>query len=144
MATRPMAMKQGVAYGTAEEQAPIGLREVLETSRLSLLALFRTLDRLHLVQTLPPELRILFELDADLAEALWALDQPIGCLDVTVMSHDTVGSLAAIPDALSALFALLSAPEQAQLAFAVKAVRASLCPSDAYLQIPGRDPPRAE
>jgi hypothetical protein len=124
----------------AEEVAPAGLREVLETSRLSLLALFRTLDCLGLVQTLPRELRTLFELDADLAEALWALDQSIQRIDVTAMTRDTLASLAAIPEALTAFFALLSAPEQAELAFAVKAVRASLAPSDAYLQIPGRDP----
>jgi len=113
---------------------------VLETSRLSLRALFRTLDRLHLAQKLPRELCALFELDADLAEALWVLDQPIRRFDVAAMTRDTIASLAAIPEALTAFFELLSASEQAELAGAVKAVRASLSLSDAYLEIPGRDP----
>ena len=56
------------------------------------------------------------------------------------MTRDTIAALGAIPAALRAFFELLSAPEQAELAFAVRAVRASLAPSDAYLQIPGRDP----
>jgi hypothetical protein len=116
------------------------MREVLEMCRLKLLALFRSLDRLHLAQELPPELRALFELDADLAEALWGLDQPMGSLDVRAMTRDTVASLGAIPEALTAFFALLSSSEQTQLAHTVNAVRAGLSTSDAYLQIPGRDP----
>ena len=116
------------------------MREVLEMSRLKLLALFRSLDRLHLAQKLPRELRALFELDADLAEALWGLDQPLGRLDVKAMTRDTVASLGAIPEVLAAFFALLSASEQTQLARTVNAVRAGLSASDAYLQIPGRGP----
>ena len=54
------------------------LRPRLESARLELLALFRTLDQLYLApQQIPQELlRELFELDAGFAEALWALDQP--------------------------------------------------------------------
>lgn len=140
MATRSAAGKRRKPRRIVEEEAPSGMREVLEMSRLKLLALFRSLDRLHLAQKLPPELRALFELDADLAEALWALDQPIGRLDVRAMTRDTIASLGAIPEALTAFFALLSASEQTQLARTVNAVRASLAASEAYLQIPGRDP----
>jgi hypothetical protein len=125
---------------TAEALTPEGLRAVLETSRLSLRALFRTLDRLHLAQDLPPELRALFALDADLAEALWALDQPARRLDVAAMTRDTIASLGSIPEALTGFFALLNAAEQTALARAVRGVRATLAPTDAYLQIPGRDP----
>ena len=89
------------------------------------------------------ELRTLFHLDADVAEALWALDQPITRFDVMAMTRDTVASLATIPEALTAFLDLLNPSAQAQLAAAVKAVRASLAPSDAYLQIPGRDPAAA-
>jgi hypothetical protein len=119
---------------------PPGLRDVLEANRLSLLALFRALDRLGLAQKIPPELRTLFELDADLAEALWALDQPSRRFDIGAMTRDTLASLAAIPEALHAFLQQLSAPAQAQLLPCMKAVRASLAPTDAYLQIPGRDP----
>ena len=56
------------------------------------------------------------------------------------MTRDTAASLGAIPEALTAFFALLSASEQTQLARMVNAVRAGLSTSDAYLQIPGRDP----
>jgi len=117
-----------------------GLRELLERSRLSLLTLFRALDRLELAQEIPPELHMLFELDADLAEALWVLDQPRGRFDLSAMTADTMVSLSAIPDALRAFFSLLSAPAQAELSVCADAVRATLVPSDAYLQIPGRDP----
>ncbi len=121
-----------------------GLRELLERSRLSLLTLFRALDHLELAQEIPSELHMLFELDADLAEALWVLDQPPGRFDLSAMTADTMASLSAIPDALRAFFALLSAPAQAELSVCADAVRATLVPSDAYLQIPGRDPATAE
>lgn len=140
MTTGYTAGKRGTSGRTSEEEAPPGMREVLEMSRLKLLALFRSLDHLHLTQNLPPELRALFELDADLAEALWGLEQPIGRLDVRAMTRDTVASLGAIPEALTAFFALLNSSEQTQLAHTVNAVRAGLAASDAYLQIPGRDP----
>ncbi len=62
---------------------PTDLRARLETARLHLLALFRALDRLDLSASEIPQrlLSQLFELDADFAEALWALDQPSHSLD---------------------------------------------------------------
>jgi hypothetical protein len=62
---------------------PKDLRTRLEAARLDLLALFRTLDRMNLSAGEIPQrlLQQLFELDADYAEALWALDQPAGSLD---------------------------------------------------------------
>ena len=68
---------------------PPELRGQLESTRLDLLALFRALDRMRLAQDVPPELRALGELDADFAEALWALDQPPGRFDFAVMVRDT-------------------------------------------------------
>lgn len=113
---------------------------MLERSRLSLLTLFRALDRLGLSQDIPAELHMLFELDADLVEALWVLDQPPGRFDLAAMAVDTMASLREIPGALRAFFALLNAPAQAELSICADVVRATLVPSDAYLQIPGRDP----
>lgn len=125
---------------TMESVAPAGMREVLEAGRLNLRALFRALDRLQLTQEVPSEVRDLFELDADLAEALWGLDQPLGRLDVEAMTADTCASLEVMPLALRRFFKLLSASDQEVLVEGVRVVRASLSASDAYLQIPGRDP----
>ena len=59
-------------------EIPADLRTRLETARLDLLALFRALDRMDLSPIEIPQrlIRQLYELDADYAEALWALDQP--------------------------------------------------------------------
>lgn len=137
-------MRTGAAIprrGTpAERRAPPGLRQQLEATRLGLLALFRALDRLGLAQECPPELQELFELDADLAEALWVLDQPVGRFDLTAMTHDTVGSLRAIGTATSRFLDRLNPSARAELGACALTVRARLLRSDAYLQIPGRDP----
>jgi hypothetical protein len=60
-------------------EVPADLRarlEGLEAARLDLLALFRALDRMDLKPFEIPQrlIRQLFELDADCAEALWAVD----------------------------------------------------------------------
>jgi len=125
---------------TVEDVVLPGLRERLVSRRLDMLALFRALDRLSLAQDRPPELHELFELDADLAEALWALDQPVGGIALNAMTRDTLDSLEAIPRAVLDLLQLLSAPMREALAPCVKAVREALVLADAYLQIPGRDP----
>src|SRR5437667_11316375 len=80
---------------------PANLRTHLETSRLDLLALFRALDRMDLSALEIPQrlLRQLFELDADYAEALWALDQPPDSLDWAAMLRDTLAALEQLPDA---------------------------------------------
>jgi len=61
-------------------------RACLETARLDLLALFRALDGMDLSPEEIPQrlIRQLFELDADDAEALWALDQPKGVFDLAL------------------------------------------------------------
>ena len=80
---------------------PPDLRSRLEAERLDTLALLRALDQAfvspaHLPQ---PQTQQLFELDADCAEALWALDQPSCSLDLTAMVSDTLASLHKLPDA---------------------------------------------
>jgi len=83
-------------------EVPADLRARLEGARLDLLALFRALDRMDLTPSEIPQrlIRQLFELDADYAEALWALDQAPGTLDVQAMLRDTQ---AAIPNAVTHL-----------------------------------------
>jgi hypothetical protein len=66
------------------------LRIRCETARLDLRALYRSLDRHHLLLDVPWEVRALHELDADVAEALWVLDQPNGRFDLKAMERDTL------------------------------------------------------
>ena len=82
-------------------EIPSDLRVRLETARLDLLALFRALDRMQLQPTEIPQRLIhqLFELDADYAEALWALDQPPASLDLRAVLRDTLAALDRLPEA---------------------------------------------
>src|SRR5258707_15648309 len=82
-------------------QVPADLRARLETARLDLLALFRALDRMDLLAEEIPQrrLRQLFELDADYAEALWALDQPEATFNRAAMVRDTLRALDRLPSA---------------------------------------------
>ena len=76
-------------------EVPADLRTRLEAARLDLLALFRALDRMDLQPAEIPQklLRQLFQLDADLAEGLWALDRRLaGPLSKAKLRH----SLAAL------------------------------------------------
>ena len=120
--------------------ATADFRAQLEAARLDLRALFRALDQLQLTQDVPDELSHLFELDADFAEALWVLDQPPGRFDLAAMAADTVASLAEMPEARAELEGLLARRKRTQLGAQVSAVRATLLPEDAYLDVPGRDP----
>ena len=123
-------------------QIPADLRSRLESARLHLLALFRALDQMDLTPSEIPQrlIRQLFELDADYAEALWALDQPVGRLDMHAMLRDTLASLEQLPQACSRFRKLL--PSRAQLSLntleADFLTRLNL--ADAYNMVPGRDP----
>lgn len=121
---------------------PADLRSRLETARLDSLALFRALDQLCLPAAELPQrrLRELFELDADCAEALWALDQPPGHLNLRAMVRDTLASLDLLPPSRTRLRAALPASVRAALAAVEPAVRAGLVLADAYADVPGRDP----
>ncbi|MCP4965879.1 MAG: hypothetical protein GY926_11640 [bacterium] len=123
-------------------EVPADVRARLEAARLDLLALFRVLDRMDLT---PPEIpqrlmRQLFELDADYAEALWALDQAPGALDLKTMLRDTLAALEQLPE-LSARFRK-NLPRRAHtvLAQLEVTVRQGLLPAEAYNMVPGRDP----
>ena len=113
---------------------PHNLRARLEAARLDLLALFRALDKMYLTPLEIPQrlLQQLFELDADCAEALWALDQPPDTIDVRAMLRDTLAALEQIPKEC-ALFRK-SLPQRARpiLASLEPTVRESLDPREAY------------
>ena len=118
---------------------PPGFRERLESTRLELLALYRALDRMLLAQDVPDELRELGELDADLAEALYALDQPPHRFDFAVMVRDTTASLEKLPAAREKFLAQFDGPTRGKLVERAAATRGVLRPEEAYFEIPGRD-----
>jgi hypothetical protein len=121
---------------------PSDLRARLETAKLDLLALFRALDRMDLSPAEIPQrlLRQLFELDADLVEALWALDQPVGCLDLRAMLRDTLAALEQLPDASTRFRSKLPRRAHPTLATLELSIRKSLHPREAYNMVPGRNP----
>ncbi len=123
-------------------QIPADLRARLEAARLDLLALFRALDRMDLAPAEIPQrlIRQLFELDADFAEALWALDQPPGTLDDQLMLRDTLAALEQLPEASNRFRKNLPPRAHPALAHLEVTVRQKLRPAEAYNMVPGRDP----
>ncbi|MGH7228569.1 MAG: hypothetical protein ACREIH_05070 [Nitrospiraceae bacterium] len=123
-------------------EVPTDLRARLEAARLDLLALFRALDRLDLAASEIPQrlIRQLFELDADYAEALWALDQPPENLDLPAMLRDTLAALEQLPAASARFRKNLPRRAHPALAQLEVTVRHGLLPAEAYSMVPGRDP----
>lgn len=123
-------------------ELPADLRPRLEHARLDLLALFRALDRMHLPASEIPQrlIRQLFELDADFAEALWALDQPSGTQDFRAVLRDTSASLEQLVPACSRFRNKLPARSHSSLAGLEMTIRGQLTQDDAYSMVPGRDP----
>jgi hypothetical protein len=123
-------------------QLPADLRSRLEHARLDLLALFRALDRMDLpAREIPQRLiRQLFELDADFAEALWALDQPSGSLDPRAVLGDTSASLEQLVPACSRFRKALPARSRSSLPDLEMSIRGQLTQDEAYRTVPGRDP----
>jgi len=123
-------------------EIPVDLRARLEKARLDLLTLFRALDRMDLSPAEIPQRLIgqLFELDADYAEALWALDQPSTSLDLHAMLRDTLAALDQLPEACARFRTHLPHRAHPILAQLEITVRSSLDPAEAYSMVPGRSP----
>lgn len=121
---------------------PPDLRSRLERARLDTLALLRALDQAPVLpaQLPQPQTQQLFELDADCAEALWALDQPAGSLDFNAMVRDTLVSIDALPQTREQLRARLPPAAHPRVLTLEGAIRARLDPSEAYNDVPGRAP----
>lgn len=121
---------------------PPDLRSRLETARLDLLALFRSLDQMHLSAREIPQrlLQQLFELDADFAEALWVLDEPPANFDLRLMLRDTLAALEQLPGACARFRTNLPQRARPILASLEPQLRNSLDPRDAYNGLPGFDP----
>jgi hypothetical protein len=123
-------------------QMPPDLRLRLEAARLDLLALFRALDQMDLTPAEIPQrlIRQLFELDADYVDALWALDQPVGKLDLHAMARDTLAALEQLPHTCGQFRKRLPSRAHPALATLEALVRSRLNPTEAYNMVPGRDP----
>ena len=123
-------------------EIPVDLRARLENARLDLLALFRALDRMHLTPAEIPQrlLRQLFELDADYAEALWALDQVEGSWDRRTLLRDTLNALDQLPSATARFRIQLPSRAHPTLELLEASLRPALSPKEAYSMVPGRDP----
>lgn len=126
----------------AARPIPPDLRSRLEQARLDTRALLRALDQAHVSeQQLPqPATNELYELDADCAEALWALDQPPGALDLKAMVEDTLASLRDLPQARQDVRSSLPSATAAAVVRREKLIRITLGPQEAYTDVPGRDP----
>lgn len=124
----------------ASPAVPPDLRTRLETARLDTLALLRALDQaLMPIPHLPQAaLHHLYQLDADCAEALWALDQPAGALDVPTMVRDTLRSLDHLRVARAAVHARI--PRSPRVAALEARIRAELDPGEAYNDVPDHFP----
>jgi hypothetical protein len=85
-------------------------------------------------------IRQLFELDADYVEALWALDQAPGSLDLHAMLRDTLVALDQLPEACTRLRSNLPHRAHPILAQLELSVRRVLDPAEAYSMVPGRRP----
>lgn len=123
-------------------EIPVDLRARLEEARLDLLALFRALDKMDLSPAEIPQrlIRQLFELDADYVEALWALDQPPGSLDLHAMLRDTLAALDELPEARARFLTNLPRRAHTILAQLEITLRRSLDLAEAYSMVPGRSP----
>jgi hypothetical protein len=123
-------------------QLPADLRPRLEAARLDLLVLFRALDRMDLTPAEIPHrlIRQLFELDADYVEALWALDQPVGKLDLHAMLRDMLAALEQLPEACARFRERVPSRAQPTLGTLEAELRSRLNPAEAYSMVPGRDP----
>ena len=120
---------------------PTDLRARLEQARLDTLALLRALDDGLGPSPAPAApLAALAEADADCAEALWALDQPPGTLDVAAMMRDTTATLTRLPRIRQQVRDALARATADHVTHLARDIRAALDPREAYNDIPGHDP----
>ena len=124
-AVRALAPRLAMRFARSPVVIPADLRSRLEAARLDLLALFRALDRMDLAPAEIPQvpLRQLFELDADYAEALWALDQTPRRFKLRATLRDTSAALERMPQLLTKFRRLLPPRAQSTLLYQHSNVR---------------------
>ncbi len=121
---------------------PVDLRARLEQARLETIALLRALDQAALAPRDLPHVALaaLARLDADCAEALWAIDQPPGPLDLDAMVRDTLASLDALAEVRAHVRLGVPAARRPRLQTLEPLIRATLDPREAYNDLPGTNP----
>ena len=121
---------------------PVDLRAQLEQARLATLALLRALDHAALAPRDLPHAALaqLAALDADCAEALWALTHSPGALDVDAMVRDTRASLDALTAARAQVRLGVPDARRRRLQTLEPLIRATLDRREAYNDVPGADP----
>ena len=120
---------------------PADLRARLEQARLDTLALLRALDHGLGPHPAPAaRLVVLADADADCAEALWALEQPPGALDMAAMVRDTSATLTRLPRIRQQVRDALARATADHVTHLERDIRAALDPREAYNDIPGHDP----
>ncbi len=82
-------------------------------------------------------IRQLFELDADFAEALWALDQQTRTLALRAMLRDTLAALDQLPETCARFRKNLPPGAHPRLAELEISIRNGLDPAEAYNMVPG-------
>ena len=121
----------------ARAAGPADLRARLEHARLDTLALLRALDHgLGSHEAPRGPLAALAEADADCAEALWALDQPPGTVEVAAMVRDTTVTLRHLPRTQQRVRAALPPHIRALVVRLERDIRAILDTREAYNDIP--------
>ena len=122
-------------------EIPTDLRSRLENARLGLLALFRAMDQMDLSPAEIPQRAIqqLFQLDADYAEALWALDQPPSSLNFKAMLQQTLASLDQLSQRVTRFRKDLPTRSHPKLEDLEASIRKTLQHREAYNQVPGYD-----
>jgi hypothetical protein len=119
----------------------LGVRNLLALRLLLLNDDWRLLDQMDLTPLEIPQrlIRQLFELDADYAEALWALDQSPMKFNVRAMTPDTLAALEQLPAAVERFRKNLPPRAHPKLKRLEAAVRKNLDPKEAYNMVPGQD-----
>ena len=121
---------------------PRDLRARLEHARLETLALLRALDQAAIAPRDLPHVALaaLARLDADCAEALWALGQPPGALDLDAMVRDTLTSLNALGEIRAHVRLGVPAASRPRLQTLEPLIRTTLDPREVYNDVPGANP----
>jgi hypothetical protein len=73
-------------------------------------------------------------------EALWALDQPAGRLDLRAMLRDTLTALHQLSEVTTQFRSKLPRRAHPRLTTLELSIRKSLNPREAYNMVPGRNP----